>query len=85
MSRESARAPRVLQRPHRDTERVLAALQPGAPVGITRDGQTRWGEVVGVELDGIEVRYPAGDGETVVPWSASRPDRVTPAEIEVLP
>ena len=38
---------------------------------------------VGVELDGLEVRYPAGDTETVVPWSASRPDRVTPAEIEV--
>ena len=83
MSGESARAPRVLQRPHRDTERVLSALQPGDPVGITRDGQTRWGEVVGLELDGLDVRYPAGDTETVVPWSASRPDRVTPAEIVV--
>ena len=83
MSRESARAPRVLQRPHRDTERVLSALQPGDPVGITRDGQTRWGEVVGLELDGLEVRYPAGDTETVVPWSTSRPDRATPAGIEV--
>lgn len=79
MSRESARA----QRPHRDTERVLSALTPGDPVGITRDGQTRWGEVVGLELDGLEVRYPSGSTETVVPWSASRPDRVTPAEIEV--
>lgn len=76
MSADNARA----QRPHRDTERVLSALTPGDPVGITRDGQTRWGEVVGLEL---EVRYPAGDTETVVPWSASRPDRVTPAEIEV--
>lgn len=77
MSRESTHTP------HRDTERVLAALQPGDPVGITRAGWTRWGEVVGLELDGVEVRYPSGGTETVVPWSASRPDRVTPAEIEV--
>ena len=77
MSRESAQAP------HAASERVLSALQPGDPVGITRAGWTRWGEVVGLELDGIEVRYPGGAAETVVPWSASRPDRVTPAEIEV--
>lgn len=77
MSRESTHTP------HCDTERVLAALQPGDPVGITRSGETRWGEVVGLELDGVEVRYPSGGTETVVPWSASRPDRVTPAEIEV--
>ena len=69
--------------PHRDTERVLSALQPGDPVGITRDGQTRWGEVVGLELDGLEVRYPSGKAETVRVHSASRPDRITPAEIEV--
>ena len=79
MSADYARA----QRPHRVSERVLSALTPGDPVGITRDGQTRWGEVVGLELDGLEVRYPSGSTETVVPWSASRPDRVTPAEIEV--
>lgn len=79
MSADNARA----QRPHRDTERVLSALTPGDPVGITRAGWTRWGEVVGLELDGLEVRYPSGSTETVVPWIASRPDRVTPAEIEV--
>ncbi len=79
MSADNARA----QRPHRDTERVLSALQPGDPVGITRDGETRWGEVVGLELDGVEVRYPAGDSETVRVHSASRQDRVSPAEIEV--
>ena len=81
MSADNARA----QRPHRDTERVLSALTPGDPVGLELDGQTRWGEVVGLELDGLEVRYPAGDTETVVPWSAHRQDRVSPAEIEVLP
>ena len=71
------------QRPHRNAERVLSALQPGDPVGITRAGWIRWGEVVGLDLGGLEVRYPAGDTETVEPWSASRQDRVSPAEVEV--
>lgn len=77
MSRESS------QRPHADTERVLAALQPGDTVGVKRGGWTRWGDVVALDLGGLEVRYPAGDTETVKPWSASRQDRVSPAEVEV--
>ena len=80
MKRESTRTP---QRPHADTERVLAALQPGDAVGITRGRSTRYGTVVALDLDGLTVRYPAGDGETVEPWSASRQDRVSPAEVEV--
>lgn len=83
MSRDNARAPRVAQRPHRDTGRVLAALQPGDPVGVTRGRSMRYADDVAVGLDGVEVRYPSGTTETVVPWSASQPDRVTPAEIEV--
>ena len=79
MSADNARA----QRPHRDTERVLAALQPGDPVGVTRGRSMRYGAVVDVGLDGVEVRYPSGSTETVVPWSAHRQDRVSPAEIEV--
>lgn len=77
MSRESS------QRPHADTERVLAALQPGDTVGVTRGRSTRYGTVVALDLDGLTVRYPGGDTETVEPWSASRQDRVSPAEVEV--
>lgn len=72
-------------RPHRDTEAVLLRLTEGAPVGVTRGGSTRYGDVVSVGLDGVEVRYPNGDVETVVVHSASHPDRVSPADLEVRP
>ena len=73
--------------PHRDTEAVLSALREGDPVGVTRvvGRTTRWGAVVSVGLDGVEVRYPNGDTETVVVHSAHRQDRVSPAELEVAP
>ena len=70
-------------RPHRDTEAVLARLTEGAPVGVTRGGWTRYGDVADVGLDGVTVRYPNGDVETVVVHSASQPDRVSPADLEV--
>lgn len=71
--------------PHRDTEAVLSALREGDPVGVTRvvGRTTRWGAVVALDLDGLTVRYPNGDTETVEPWSAHRQDRVSPAEVEV--
>lgn len=74
-------------RPHRDTERVLAALTPGQAVGVRRRGCTevRYGDVVDLGIDGIEVRYPGGRAETVVAHSAHQQDRVSPAELEVLP
>lgn len=74
-------------RPHRDTERVLATLQPGQAVGVRRRGCTevRYGDVADVGLDGVEVRYPGGRAETVVVHSAHQQDRVSPAELEVLP
>lgn len=71
--------------PHRDTERVLAALTPGQAVGVRRGGWTRYGDVVDVGLDGVEVRYLSGAVETVVVHSASQPDRVSPPDLEVLP
>ena len=77
MSRESS------QRPHADTERVLAALRPGDTVGVKRGRSTRYGTVVALDLGGLEVRYPGGSTETVEPWSAHRQDRVSPAEVEV--
>lgn len=70
-------------RPHRDTEAVLSRLTEGAPVGVTRNGSTRYGDVAGVGLDGVTVRYPSGAVETVVVHSASQPDRVSPVELEV--
>jgi len=74
-------------RPHRDTERVLAALRPGQAVGVRRRGTTevRYGGVVALDLDGIEVRYPSGRAETVRVHSAHQQDRVSPVELEVLP
>lgn len=74
-------------RPHRDTERVLAALRTGDTVGVRRSGATevRYGDVADVGLDGIEVRYPSGAAETVRVHSAHQQDRVSPAELEVLP
>lgn len=74
-------------RPHRDTEAVLLRLTEGAPVCVRRQGSTegRYGDVVGVGLDGVEVRYPSGRAETVVVHSAHQQDRVSPAELEVLP
>lgn len=83
MSRESAQAP---QRPHRDTERVLAALQPGDPVCVRRQGSTsaRYGDVADVGLDGLAVRFLNGTTATVRVHSASRPDRVSPPDLEVL-
>lgn len=73
--------------PHRDTERVLAALTPGQAVGVRRQGSTsaRYGDVVALDLDGIEVRFPSGATETVRVHSASQPDRVSPPDLEVLP
>ncbi len=71
-------------RPHRDTEAVLARLTEGAPVGVTRGGWTRYGDVVDVGLDGVEVRYPSGAVETVRVHSAHQQDRVSPVELEVL-
>ena len=70
-------------RPHRDTEAVLLRLTEGAPVGVNRGGWTRYGDVVSVGLDGVEVRYPSGTTETVRVHSASQPDRVSPVELEV--
>lgn len=72
-------------RPHRDTEAVLSRLTEGAPVGVSRNGRIRYGDVVGVGLDGVEVRYPSGTTETVRVHSASQPDRVSPPDLEVLP
>lgn len=74
-------------RPHRDTERVLATLQPGQAVGVRRRGCTevRYSDVVELGLDGIEVRFPGGATETVVVHSAHQQDRVSPVELEVLP
>lgn len=69
--------------PHRDTERVLSQLAVGEAVGITRDGWTRFGEVADLGLDGITVRWIDGTADTVVVHSASRPDRVSPADLEV--
>ncbi len=71
-------------RPHRDTEAVLLRLTEGAPVGVTRDGWTRYGDVSDVGLDGVTVRYPNGAVETVVVHSAHQQDRVSPVELEVL-
>lgn len=73
--------------PHRDTERVLSALTPGQAVGVRRRGttETRYGDVVALGLDGIEVRFPSGATETVRVHSASQPDRVSPPDLEVLP
>lgn len=70
--------------PHRDTERVLAQLAVGEAVGVTRDGWTRYGAVVDLGLDGITVRWPEGGSDTVVVHSATRPDRVSPADLEVV-
>lgn len=74
-------------RPHRDTERVLAALTPGQAVGVRRRDctETRYGDVTDVGLDGIEVRYPSGATETVRVHSAHQQDRVSSVELEVLP
>lgn len=71
------------QRPHADTERVLSALQPGDAVGVRRGRATRYGAVVSVGLDGVEVRYPGGDTETVEVHSAHQQDRVSPVDLEV--
>ncbi len=71
-------------RPHRDTEAVLSRLTEGAPVGVTRNGSTRYGDVAGVGLDGVTVRYPDGAVETVRVHSAHQQDRVSPVELEVL-
>jgi len=70
-------------RPHRDTEAVLSRLTEGAPVGVNRDGWTRYGDVADVGLDGVTVRYPSGAVETVVVHSAHQQDRVSPVELEV--
>ncbi len=70
-------------RPHRDTEAVLSRLTEGAPVGVNRDGWTRYGDVVGVGLDGVEVRWIDGSVDTVVVHSAHQQDRVSPVELEV--
>lgn len=70
--------------PHRDTERVLARLTVGEAVGVNRGGRIRYGDVVDVGLDGITVRWPSGGTETVRVHSASQPDRVSPADLEVV-
>ena len=70
--------------PHRDTERVLARLTVGEAVGVNRGGRIRYGDVVDVGLGGVEVRYPDGAVETVRVHSASQPDRVSPADLEVV-
>lgn len=70
-------------RAHRDTERVLSALEPGDTVGIERDILTRYATVVDVDLDGIEVRYHGGETETVRVASATHHDRVSPPQLEV--
>ena len=64
----------------------LSVLLPQA-VGVRRQGTTevRYGDVVALDLDGIEVRYPSGRAETVVVHSAHQQDRVSPVELEVLP
>lgn len=72
-------------RPHRDTEAVLARLTEGEAVGVTRGGWTRYGDVGSVDLDGVTVRFPEGDTETVRVHSAHQQDRVSPVELEVLP
>jgi hypothetical protein len=70
--------------PHRDTERVLSQLAVGEAVGVTRDGWTRFGTVVDLGLDGLTVRWTDGAAATVVVHSAWRPDRVSPADLEVV-
>lgn len=70
-------------RAHRDTERVLSALEPGDDVGIVRGNVTTYGTVTEIDLDGIEVRYPNGETETVRVTSATRHDRVSPPQLEV--
>lgn len=70
-------------RAHRDTERVLTALQPGDTVGITRGIVTTYATVTEIDLDGIVVRYQSGAHETVRVASATQHDRVTPPQLEV--
>ena len=73
-------------RPHRDTEAVLLRLTEGDAVCVRRQGSTegRYGDVVGVGLDGVAVRWVDGTEETVTVHSATQ-TRGDVAELEVLP
>lgn len=72
-------------RPHRDTERVLAALRTGDTVGVRRGTWSSYGTVLDLDLDGVTVLWPSGGTETFAVHSAHQQDRVSPAELEVLP
>jgi len=70
--------------PHRDTELVLASLEEGETVAVTRDGNHYEHRVfVEVGLDGIVLEDLRGNQETVDIITASRPLKGVPADLEI--
>lgn len=70
--------------PHRDTERVLASLEEGETVAVTRDGSNYEHRVfVEVDLDGVVLEDLRGNQETVDIITASRPLKGVPADLEI--
>lgn len=70
--------------PHRDTERVLSALEEGETVAVTRD-RKGYSHRIFVEfgLDGIVLEDLQGNQETVDTITASRPLKDVPADLEI--